>query len=112
MQDTPSSQERKKVVRAVLFDAGNTLIRVATPVGRVYAETAGRHGIPADGEELERLFRAAFARRRGEFVARVSKPHSPEKERAWWRASIPACLASWSSWRHPSSPPRERGGSW
>ena len=73
------------MVRAVLFDAGNTLIRVATPVGQVYAEAAGRAGIPADGEELERLFRAAFGRRRAGFVAQVSRPHTPEKERAWWR---------------------------
>lgn len=90
MHPTPSPAERKAETRAVLFDAGNTLLRVTPSVGRVYAAVAARHGVEADGAEIERLFRAEFERRRGSFVAAVSRPHGQEKERAWWKALVEA----------------------
>ncbi len=72
-------------VEAVLLDAGNTLIRVRGSVGEVYAAVARRHGLPADGAALDRAFRQAFRERRSGFLAGVSRPHSPDRERAWWR---------------------------
>ncbi len=72
-------------VRAVLFDAGNTLIRVRGSVGAVYARVAARHGVTADPEVLDARFREAFRRRKGGFLSAVSRPHSPERERGWWR---------------------------
>lgn len=46
----------------MLFDVGQTLLRVQTTVGAVYADTAARHGIEADPEALERSFRVAWKR--------------------------------------------------
>ena len=75
-------------VEAVLLDAGNTLIRVRGSVGEGYAAVARRHGLPADGEALDRAFRQAFRERRSGFLSGVSRPHSPDRERAWWEALV------------------------
>jgi putative hydrolase of the HAD superfamily len=77
-----------ETVRAVLFDAGNTLIRVKTSVGQVYAAVARRHGVDAEGDVLDRLFREAFFERRTSFIGSVSKPHSEAREKAWWKALV------------------------
>lgn len=79
-------------VRGVLFDAGNTLIRVRTRVGDVYSGVAARHGVTVDGTAADVLFQAEFRRRRGEFVRSVSRPHSVERERAWWRGLVETVL--------------------
>ena len=50
------------MIRAVLFDVGQTLLRVQTSVGDVYAETAARYGVHADPLELDRNFRTAWIR--------------------------------------------------
>jgi len=71
-------------IRGVLFDAGNTLIRVRGTVGAVYAQVARRYGVAVDSDALERTFREAFGARKGGFIGAVSRPHSPERERAWW----------------------------
>ncbi len=75
-------------IRGVLFDAGNTLLRVRGSVGRVYAEVARRHGVAVDEEALEEQFRRAFQSRKEGFLHGVARPHSPERERAWWRALV------------------------
>jgi putative hydrolase of the HAD superfamily len=72
-------------MRAVLLDAGNTIIHARTSVGEVYAFVARRHGVEADARELDRAFHAAFRRRKEAFVLSASNPHSPDRERAWWR---------------------------
>ena len=66
-------------VQGVLFDAGNTLIRVKSSVGSVYAVVARRHGLPGDGAVLDKAFRRAFSQRKSKFIASVSRPHSPER---------------------------------
>ncbi|NOY43934.1 MAG: HAD-IA family hydrolase [Deltaproteobacteria bacterium] len=75
-------------IQAVSFDAGNTLIRPRTSVGEVYAAAARRHGVSADGVALDRRFREVFGRRRSEFLPAVSRPHSPGRERAFWRTLV------------------------
>ena len=75
-------------VRGVLFDAGNTLIQVRDSVGAVYAAVARRSGVAADPALLDARFQAAFARRRGSFLTGVSRPHSPWREKAWWRGLV------------------------
>ncbi|MDW7709988.1 MAG: HAD-IA family hydrolase [Deferrisomatales bacterium] len=75
-------------IRGVLFDAGNTLIRVRGSVGAVYAEVARRHGLHADAGALEEGFRKSFRQRKEGFLQAVSRPHSPERERAWWRGLV------------------------
>lgn len=75
-------------VGGVAFDAGSTLIRVRHSVGAVYAAVARRHGVALDTERLDARFHAAFASRRGSFLEGVSRPHSPRREKAWWRALV------------------------
>lgn len=75
-------------IRGVLFDAGNTLIRVRGSVGCVYASVARRHGVETDGESLDRHFRQAFSKRKEGFVPSVSNPHSPAREKAWWHGLV------------------------
>lgn len=76
-------------LQGVLFDAGNTLIRVETSVGDIYARVAAAHGHEAPPSALEDAFRQAFARRRESFLPAVSlSRHTPEKERAWWRGVV------------------------
>ncbi len=75
-------------VHGVLFDAGNTLIRVRHSVGAVYAAVARRHGAVADPDLLDARFHAAFTRRRSSFLPGVSHPHSPQREKAWWKGLV------------------------
>jgi putative hydrolase of the HAD superfamily len=75
-------------IRGVLFDAGNTLLRVRGSVGGVYAEVARRHGVTVGEESLEGEFRRAFRGRKESFLHEVARPHSPERERAWWRELV------------------------
>lgn len=80
--------EASAPILGVLFDAGNTLLRVRGSVGTVYAEVASRNGVRADAAALEEGFRRVFANRRSSFVGAVSRPHSPEREKAWWRSLV------------------------
>ncbi len=47
-------------IRAVTFDVGGTLIRPWPSVGRIYAETAARHGHEIAPELLDQRFSAAW----------------------------------------------------
>lgn len=75
-------------VRGVLFDAGNTLLRVRDSVGAVYAEVAARYGGKADPDHLEARFHEVFSHRRGSFLDGVSRPHSPAREKLWWHGVV------------------------
>ncbi|MBI5014782.1 MAG: HAD-IA family hydrolase [Deltaproteobacteria bacterium] len=85
-------------IRGVLFDAGNTLIRVRPGVGNVYAAVAARHGVTIDGAALDPLFQAEFRRRRSDFVRDVSRPHSAARERAWWGGLVEAVFRAAGAW--------------
>lgn len=51
------------MVRAIVFDAVGTLIRVRGSVGAIYAQAAEQFGVSISADELEHRFRAAFRRR-------------------------------------------------
>ncbi|MEW6486398.1 MAG: HAD family hydrolase, partial [Thermodesulfobacteriota bacterium] len=87
-----------KQIRGFLFDAGNTLIRVRGSVGGVYAAVGRRHGMAADAGALEEAFRRAFRERKAGFLPAVSQPHSPERERAWWRALVVDVFRGAAGW--------------
>lgn len=70
--------------KAVLFDAGQTLLRVRTSVGQVYSEVAGHYGVHVDHAALQQAFQKLFQERLGEF----HEGSSEEAERAWWRALV------------------------
>lgn len=72
-------------IKAVVFDAGGTLVRTARPVGEIYAEAGRRHGQEWDGDELQRSFRAAFKKMRGN---RISPVPVNGDDRDWWREVV------------------------
>lgn len=67
----------------IFFDAAGTLIHLAQPVGRFYAQAAQDHGLEADEARLEAAFRAVW---------RVAPHRTPSPvarkndDRPWWRA--------------------------
>lgn len=57
-----ADRRKNESIRTVLFDVGGTLLRPAPSVGRVYSETALRHGHEVDAAWLEDRFRHAWDR--------------------------------------------------
>src|SRR5512139_746246 len=80
-------------IRAVLFDAADTLFRVRGSVGATYADMAARFGARVEPARVEERFRAtfptmpplAFAAGSGEEVAGL--------EYAWWRTLVTRVFA-------------------
>lgn len=75
-------------MRAVLFDAAGTLIRLREPVGETYARLARRYGVSLPASRLEDAFRRIFRQMPpmafpGESARRVA-----ELERAWWHELV------------------------
>lgn len=68
------------------MDAGGTLFRPYPSVGAIYAEVAGRYGLPADPEQLESIFHAAWVERDG--LASLSGHSTEKKEKEWWRTLV------------------------
>lgn len=75
-------------IQAVLFDAGQTLVRVNPSVGAVYAEVAARHGVQASHTELESAFRSLWKCLRPAFPDDLGYVTSEDQERAWWYALV------------------------
>lgn len=75
-------------IRAVFFDAGNTLLRPFPSVGHIYAKTARRHGVRLSTAWVEERFQAAWRDRHS--------PHHLKSDRAdksWWRALVQRVMA-------------------
>jgi putative hydrolase of the HAD superfamily len=76
--------------RAIIFDAGGTLIYPARPVGETYAQFARAHGVKLGAEETTLAFRQAL---------KSSSPRpkgtvpSDGDDRAWWRQVVRASIA-------------------
>lgn len=75
--------------KAVLLDAGGTLLQPHRPVGEIYCETARRYGGEFDPGLMEKAFREVFK----------STPEIPVERAAsatdyfeWWRELVYACL--------------------
>lgn len=66
----------------IFFDAAGTLIRLAQPVGRFYAQAAQDHGLEADESRLEAAFRAVW---RGAPHRTPSPVARENDDRPWWR---------------------------
>lgn len=73
---------------AVLFDVGQTLVRVEPSVGQVYADVARAHGVDAVPEAIEQTFRAFWREKRLTFPDNSGYSTSEEIERAWWREAV------------------------
>jgi putative hydrolase of the HAD superfamily len=71
------------MTRAVLFDAGNTLLHPHPDLGTIYAETTGRFGVRLPGSVFVEAFVPVFK----EFVEEYSREGSSSdaQDRAMWR---------------------------
>jgi putative hydrolase of the HAD superfamily len=80
------------VIRAVSFDAVGTLIAPAAPVGRIYADTAARHGVIAGAEALDAAFPDALRLVRGRWVV----PYGADEAdaRRFWTEVVRSCFAA------------------
>ncbi len=85
-----AGDEQPSKVRAVFFDAGNTLFEVHPSVGAWYAEVARQYGTVCDSRQVEEHFRAEWdIRSRGNAS---SRRQTPEDERNWWRGLVQAVM--------------------
>jgi len=74
---------RRKKYPFVLLDAGQTLFKAAQPIRARYAQVAGRYGLKALPEVMEKAFLQAYQ----EWILRhpLSELTSDEIEKQWWR---------------------------
>ena len=70
------------MIRAVFFDAGNTLIYPYPSIGAIYSAIAQKHGMSFDKDEAHKSFKQAFLRHSAEPLDNQSR------ERAWWRCIV------------------------
>ena len=75
-------------LKAVLFDAGDTLFRVRGSVGEVYATVAARHGVTVAPAEIEQRFRGAFRRMPPLAFPGTADADLPAREYGWWRELV------------------------
>ena len=80
-------------VKAVLFDAADTLFRIRGSVGAAYGVVAARHGVAVTAADVERCFRGVF---RG--MPPLAFPGAAEAELlrleyAWWRQLVASVFA-------------------
>ena len=74
-------------VKAITFDVAGTLIQVAEPVGKTYAEWGRRHGVEASEKGLERSFRDVLKAARSPYAAR-SVGTGDQAELLWWKQVV------------------------
>lgn len=89
MQDVEELKSETSL-KAILFDAGDTLFRVRGSVGEVYAAFAQRHGVRVAASEIEGRFRIAFRRMPPLAFPGTSEPDLPAREHGWWRDLVAA----------------------
>jgi len=75
-------------MRAVLFDAAGTLIRLREPVGESYARIARRFGVSLPAGHLEDAFRRVFRQMPAMAFPGESAERVVELERGWWRELV------------------------
>ncbi|MBI4560340.1 MAG: HAD-IA family hydrolase [Candidatus Hydrogenedentes bacterium] len=73
---------------AILFDAGQTLLRVEPSPGVVYARVAARYGISVATRTLEAEFRALWKQLRPTDDSDEALRTSESLEEAWWRRFV------------------------
>ena len=72
-------------VKAVFFDAGGTLLFPYPSVGEVYSRVAGEHGLQADANHLNEVFRQVWHRKD---ALAMTAGMDEKSERKWWREIV------------------------
>ncbi|HMU75129.1 MAG TPA: HAD-IA family hydrolase [Elusimicrobiota bacterium] len=80
---SPKKALNPRPVRAVFFDAGNTLLRAHPSVGHIYTRAARRHGLRLPVAWVEERFQAAWRDRH-----RHALPKNDNAEKLWWRKMV------------------------
>ena len=80
----------------ILFDAGNTLIHPALPVGEIYAEVAGHYGLKVNPRALQVGFARAWEKFRPRAETLAGGNHYSF---LWWKAIVS------EAWAEVASPP-------
>jgi putative hydrolase of the HAD superfamily len=75
-------------VRAVLFDAAGTLLRLRESVGATYARLARPFGVATPADRIEPAFRSAWQQMPPMLFPSASPERTVELERAWWRKVV------------------------
>ncbi len=78
-----------KALKAVFFDAGNTLLRAHPSVGHIYTKAAGRHGLRLSEAWVEDRFQTAWRDRH-----RHALPKTDRGEKLWWRKMVRQVFAA------------------
>jgi putative hydrolase of the HAD superfamily len=76
------------MLRAVLFDAGDTLFRVRGSVGHAYSTVAARHGVIVAPHDIAPRFRAAFQQMPPLAFPDAPADQLPQREYAWWKQVV------------------------
>jgi putative hydrolase of the HAD superfamily len=84
---------QREALKAVLFDAGDTLFRVRGSVGGVYSTVAARHGVTIVAAEVEQRFGAAFHRMPALAFPGAPAAELPQREYAWWKEVVAAVFS-------------------
>ena len=74
------------MIRAVLFDAAGTLIRLRETVGASYAKIALRHGMELDPGATDAAFRQVWKAMPP--MGSPPDPHGDRCEKSWWRRIV------------------------
>ncbi len=85
--------ENRRSVRAVLFDAGDTLFRLRGSVGEVYARAAQSHGVSVPSAELDVRFRQVFRESPPLCFEGTDEEELARHEYAWWRDVVQRIFA-------------------
>ena len=85
--DVPAFQ-----VKAILFDAGNTLLYPHPSVGSVYSRTAKKYGRHVTASRIDTAFYRIWKKKGG--LAVLGKHATPAMEKAWWRDRVMEVFAS------------------
>ena len=77
-----------RILRAVLFDAAGTLIRLREPVGATYARIGKEHGLDVPASRLEEAFGRILAASPPMVFPGCTLAEASARERAWWRQVV------------------------
>jgi len=78
------AEPQKTKIKAVFFDAADTLFRVRGSVGEVYSRVARKYGAEATAEELNREFHKAFSSSPRMAFPGANYTEIKRLEKKWW----------------------------
>jgi len=75
-------------IRAIFFDAADTLFYIRRGLGHTYAEVAAKYGASPDPGEIKKAFSRAFKSAPPLAFGNVSNEERKRLEKEWWRSVV------------------------